>query len=980
MLTLSGTTSLANYQTALESITFSTTAATGGARTIDWVVKDGSTSNGTSTTATSTVEVVAGPQISVGTDNSVNYDENGAAVAVDSGLTLTDPAGANITSATVTISSGYVSGDLLAIPAGDISGGKFESTNITVTSFNTTTDQLVLSGTDTAANYQAALDAITYSFTANPTTAGTSRTLTYSATDANSTTSAAGVTSTVELIHVAPVVTAGTPSVTFDGGSTTPVVLDSGITVADSDSGGTLASATVSISSGYITGDTLNFTNNSSTMGNIAISTNSGGQLVLTSAGDTATLAQWDAALQSVSYSFTPSGDDPTGGSANDTSRTISWVVNDGSTSNGTSNTPTTTLSVVHEAPVVTAGTPSVTFDGGSTTPVVLDSGITVADSDSGGTLASATVSISSGYITGDTLNFTNNSSTMGNIAISTNSGGQLVLTSAGDTATLAQWDAALQSVSYSFTPSGDDPTGGSANDTSRTISWVVNDGSTSNGTSNTATSTLDTAHVAPVVTAGGTATFDGGGSAVALDGTLTVSDPDSGGNLTGATVTIGTGNISGDTLTINGTTSGTLDSGAISYAFTGSSLTLTGTATVAEYQAALRLVNYSFTSGGDPTNGGSDTSRGITWQVTDEANATASDTSTLSVMHEPPVVTANNPSVTFDGGGSAVPLDTGLTVSDPDSGGNLTGATVTIGTGNISGDTLTINGTTSGTLDSGAISYAFTGSSLTLTGTATVAEYQAALRLVNYSFTSGGDPTNGGSDTSRGITWQVTDEANATASDTSTLSVMHEPPVVTANNPSVTFDGGGSAVPLDTGLTVSDPDSGGNLTGATVTIGTGNISGDTLTINGTTSGTLDSGAISYAFTGSSLTLTGTATVAEYRAALRLVNYSFTSGGDPTNGGSDTSRGITWQVTDEANATASDTSTLSVMHEPPTVSAGATATFETGSATAVVLDSGLTVSDPDSGGNLTGATVTIGTGYVSGDDTLTINGTTRTAH
>ena len=232
VLTLSGTTTLANYQTALELITFSTTAATGGARTIDWVVKDGSTSNGTSTTATSTVEVVAGPQIS-GTGNSVNYDENGAAVAVDSGLTLTDPAGANITSATVTISSGYVSGDLLAIPAGDISGGKFESTNITVTSFNTTTDQLVLSGTDTAANYQAALDAITYSFTANPTTAGTSRTLTYSATDANSTTSAAGVTSTVELIHVAPVVTAGTPSVTFDGGSTTPVVLDSGITVAD---------------------------------------------------------------------------------------------------------------------------------------------------------------------------------------------------------------------------------------------------------------------------------------------------------------------------------------------------------------------------------------------------------------------------------------------------------------------------------------------------------------------------------------------------------------------------------------------------------------------------------------------------------------------------------------------------------------------------------------------------------------------------
>ena len=54
----------------------------------------------------------------------------------------------------------------------------------------------------------------------------------------------------------------------------------------------------------------------------------------------------------------------------------------------------------------------------------------------------------------------------------------------------------------------------------------------------------------------------------------------------------------SGDKLTIGGNTSGTLDSGAISYSFSGSTLTLTGTATMADYQTALDDVQFSTTSG----------------------------------------------------------------------------------------------------------------------------------------------------------------------------------------------------------------------------------------------------------------------------------------------------------------------------------------------------------------------------------------------
>ena len=111
----------------------------------------------------------------------------------------------------------------------------------------------------------------------------------------------------------------------------------------------------------------------------------------------------------------------------------------------------------------------------------------------------------------------------------------------------------------------------------------MVNDGVASSST--TATSTLDTVHVAPTVTAGATATFTGGGPAVTLDGALTVSDVDSAGNLTGATVSIGAGFLAGDTLNFtnqNGITG--------SYERRTGVLTLTGTASARQLPDRARL------------------------------------------------------------------------------------------------------------------------------------------------------------------------------------------------------------------------------------------------------------------------------------------------------------------------------------------------------------------------------------------------------
>ena len=97
-----------------------------------------------------------------------------------------------------------------------------------------------------------------------------------------------------------PVLTLGTPAATFTEGSA-PLVLVPGLTLSDADHA-TLAAAQWRISSGYASAqDELRFANDGLTMGNI-VASYSAGTLSLSSAGQTATLAQWQAALRSVTY------------------------------------------------------------------------------------------------------------------------------------------------------------------------------------------------------------------------------------------------------------------------------------------------------------------------------------------------------------------------------------------------------------------------------------------------------------------------------------------------------------------------------------------------------------------------------------------------------------------------------------------------------------------------------------------------------
>ena len=96
------------------------------------------------------------PPVLTGSGNTINSTVNGPAVAVDPGIRISNPSGANLSTASVSISSNLTAGDVLAFtPVGGISG-----------TYNAASGILTLSGSDTAANYQTALRSVTLRTTA----------------------------------------------------------------------------------------------------------------------------------------------------------------------------------------------------------------------------------------------------------------------------------------------------------------------------------------------------------------------------------------------------------------------------------------------------------------------------------------------------------------------------------------------------------------------------------------------------------------------------------------------------------------------------------------------------------------------------------------------------------------------------------------------------------------------------------------------
>ena len=115
-------------------------------------------------------------------------------------------------------------------------------------------------------------------------------------------------------------------------------MVDPGITVTDDDSAN-MVSGTVTVGTGYTAGqDVLAFTNQNGITGSYSAPT-----MTLTGS---ATKAKWQTALRSITYNNT--SDAP-----NTASRTINFVVNDG-TSNSNTAAKTVSVAAVNDAPVNT--------------------------------------------------------------------------------------------------------------------------------------------------------------------------------------------------------------------------------------------------------------------------------------------------------------------------------------------------------------------------------------------------------------------------------------------------------------------------------------------------------------------------------------------------------------------------------------------------------------------------------------------------
>ena len=92
---------------------------------------------------------------------------------IDSGITATDPAGNDIASATVTISSGFQIGDTLAFNNGNATDTFGDGAVITASQTGDALTLSTTSGNATASDYQTALDSVTYDFSGDPTKGGT---------------------------------------------------------------------------------------------------------------------------------------------------------------------------------------------------------------------------------------------------------------------------------------------------------------------------------------------------------------------------------------------------------------------------------------------------------------------------------------------------------------------------------------------------------------------------------------------------------------------------------------------------------------------------------------------------------------------------------------------------------------------------------------------------------------------------------------
>ena len=543
----------------------------------------------------------------------------------------------------------------------------------------------------------------------------------------------------------------------FTEGTMGGIPITDSVTVSDDDDPN-IASATITITNPLDAEEALSITG--ALPATITANPASGNQIILTGVAPT---ADYVAAIAAITYDNTSEGPDLT-------DRLVTVVVNDGINESEIA-TSTIDITAINDAPVNTLPAALTTTEDTFLTITGAD-GISINDVDAGLAEIQVSLSVTNGILT--------LAATEG-LTITTGADNTNAVTF---TATQANANAALAGLVY--TPNLDFDGGDN-------LEIVTNDlGNTGEGGEQIATNTIPITVTAvndlPTLdldtTVADSINFATGfverrGAAPISNGTnLAITDPDNT-TMQSATLTL-TNFAQGDILEINGA----LPGGITSDNSTPGVLTLTGEATIAQYQQAISQVAYNNTSNSPAT-----AARVVEVTVNDGQgqNSPAAVTQiTIFPVNDPPIVDLDgttegtNFTTSFTEGeqGVAVSNPGNTVVTDSDSTAITTAIITLTNPLDPGAETLGVNGE----LPAGITASAYNGSTgqLILTGEASLADYQTAISQVVYQNISANPNL-----TPRQIEVVVNDSINQSniASTSITITPVNAPPIANVDN-----------------------------------------------------------------------------------------------------------------------------------------------------------------------------------------------------
>ena len=301
------------------------------------------------------------------------------------------------------------------------------------------------------------------------------------------------------------------------------------------------------------------------------------------------------------------------------------------------------------------------------------------------------------------------------------------------------------------------------------------------------------------------------------------------------------------------------------------------------------------------------DASKHIVQATTNHANGFSGTT------NQPPELTVTGTNLAYTEGDGAVAVDPGLTLTDPEDD-NITGAAIAITSGVAPTDELDFTsmlGISKQSYDAGT-------GLLLLTGEASAADYQAALRTVTYESTSE-NPSG-----TKPVSFEVSDtEGNLSPGAVRSINLngANDRPVVNTSAGNTNWTRGQPAAAVDPSLTLQDADDTNLETGVAV-IAVGLQAGDLLESDAPPGGVTGS----YNAATGTLTFNGSATLAQYQALLRSVRFRST---DPSASGS---RRIDFGVSDGTIGSTPVSKNVQVVDPAPQASVSP-ASLDFGSAT-----------------------------------------------